>query len=871
MKLSVEQFSHEVVACGLLTAADLGSVTPSTNGERDGDSTKLAQKLVSAGKLTKYQAANAVQGKAKNLVFGEYVIIAAIGAGGMGQVFKAEHRRMKRIVALKVLPLAAVKSPEAVKRFQQEVQAAARLEHANIVTAHDAGEAHGVHYLVMQYVDGRDLASLVAERGALPVPKAIDYILQAAHGLAYAHGKGVIHRDIKPANLLLSNEGVIKILDMGIARLDDAPPAAGKQPMTTSGEMMGTADYMAPEQGDDAHQADARADIYSLGCTLHFLLAGQPPYGGSTLVQKVMAHRDQSIPSLALKRGDLPPLLDQVFARMVAKKPAERFQTMQEVAAALESLGTVGATTRSTAWAAPVKALTDGATTFANAPGETTASVSTVASLLEHEVVKKTWSATAKMAGALFGTIIAPILVTFILKVVDKPAGQAAPGPAPSTVAPSSASPAPSTAAATPAAPAAGKSESPVRAVASGTSPAATDKIASLPPVDHSAGRPVDVMALIDLKRDVLRGNWTLRNNVLHGPAAQPKQSSQLQLPVRPPADYDLVLSIGRPVGAAKSNVGFSVAVVVEERHQVGVLIDHEGNKEGRHWGLEVIAGRGPFANGTMAKDKPILGSTPVNVAVKVRRGEVAVTCHNTPVFDWRGSADQLSLPRGWTDIPSEPALLFVTRAEVDIHEIKFVPGGGDWSPLFNGRNLRGWAADDATLWKVDAKTGEVVGKGGRSQWILTDRDHRDFRLRLELQMGPGTNSGICFRAAPEDKEPQYLQLELATAPLKPKVPPAGTLRNAPTRGQNVLPATPARLKPAGSWNELEIDLYKNRLRVWLNGDRLHDADLAKLSASDDALPALKRKSGRIGLQSFGGEVRFRKVVIHETDTKAAR
>lgn len=854
MKLSVEQFSHDVVACGLLAAADLDSVKASFHGESGGDSTALAKKLVSAGKLTKYQAANAVQGKAKNLVFGEYTIVSAIGAGGMGKVFKAEHRRMKRSVALKVLPPAAVKSPEAVKRFQQEVQAAARLEHANIVTAHDAGEAHGVHYLVMQYVDGRDLASLVAERGALPVAKAIDYVRQAARGLAYAHGKGVIHRDIKPANLLLSNEGVIKILDMGIARFDDALPAACKQPTTTSGEVMGTADYMAPEQGDDAHRADARADVYSLGCTLHFLLTGKPPYGGSTLVQKMMAHRDQSIPSLVLKRGDVPPMLDQVFARMLAKKPSERFQTMQEVVAALESLETVAAQgTSHTAWTAPVRALTDGAATIANAPGETTASAKTVASLLEHEVVKKTWSATAKATGALFGTIIAPILVTFILKYLDKP-------PAEQTAAVGPPVPA-SSASATTVIPAVIKSESPAQ-TATGASSAATDKVA-----DASSARPQDLMALIDLKRDVLLGEWTMRDGTLHATEASRRQPRQLRLPVQPPAEYDLLLSMRRPPGGAKSNIGFWVAVVVDDHHQAGVLVDQAG-KDGsfRFWGLDAIDGRGALPNGTAARDKPRIGETPAKIAIKVRRGEIGVTCNDTAVFDWRGSGEQLSLPRGWTGIPSEPALLFVTHTEVDIYEIKFVPGGGDWEPLFNFRDFR-----DTKLWTVDTKKGELVGKGsGRSQWFFTNRDYHDFRLRLEFEIEPATNSGICLRYNSGDKEFQQLQVELASGPLK-QATPAGALRNAPTRGEDISPATPAKLKPVGSWNELEIDLHKNRLRVWLNGDRLHDVDLAKWASLDDAVPAVKRKSGRIGLQIGRGQVRFRNMVIHEIDTKSAR
>ncbi len=253
-------------------------------------------------------------------------------------VLKARHRRMDRVVALKTLPPHAMREPEAVQRFYREVKAAARLVHPNIVTAYDAGEQEGIHYLVMEYVEGQDLATLVKEHGPLPVAQALDCLIQAGRGLAYAHSQGVIHRDIKPGNLLVDRQGVVKILDMGLARLVWAPARDGatEEQLTASGQVMGTCDYMAPEQAVSTHRVDHRADIYSLGCTLYRLLTGEPPYTGQTLMEVLLAHREAPIPGLRSKRPDVSEELEGVFRRMVAKRPEERYGTMAEVVEALE-------------------------------------------------------------------------------------------------------------------------------------------------------------------------------------------------------------------------------------------------------------------------------------------------------------------------------------------------------------------------------------------------------------------------------------------------------------------------------------------------------------------------------------------------------
>ena len=346
MPLVLEQFVQSLQASGLMSGQEIQDFLESLSAnEKPKSGGDLAKLLFRKGELTKFQAEAVYRGKGKGLVLGDYVVVDRIGAGGMGEVYRAEHRRMKRQVAVKVLPSELTKTPNAVQRFEREVEAAAKLIHPNVVTAFDAGEAAGVHFLVMELVEGQDLAALVQQRGRLDVAAALDYTLQAARGLEYAHAEGVVHRDIKPSNLLLDKNGTVKILDMGLARFvnevagDEPTAAAG---LTQSGQVMGTVDYMSPEQAANTKGADKPADIYSLGATLYFLLTGQAMFGGDTLVEKIMAHRDQPIPSLKSVRDDVARPLDETFRAMVAKTPALRQRSMTQVIEELERCAPVG-------------------------------------------------------------------------------------------------------------------------------------------------------------------------------------------------------------------------------------------------------------------------------------------------------------------------------------------------------------------------------------------------------------------------------------------------------------------------------------------------------------------------------------------------
>jgi len=270
-----------------------------------------------------------------------YEIVGLIGKGGMGDVYKARHRKMERTVALKVVNRGLVQKTEAVDRFHREVKAAAQLSHPNIVTAHDADQAGDFHFMVMEYVDGVDLSKTVTDRGALPVAEACDYIRQAAIGLQHAHECGMVHRDIKPHNLMVTSDGTVKILDFGLASLApeaiaDADTDEARGDLTAAGAIMGTPDFISPEQADDARKADIRSDIYSLGATLYFLLAGRPPFAEGSLTQKLQSHAQAEPQPLESLRDDVPPELVAIVTRMTAKDAAGRFQTPAEVAEALK-------------------------------------------------------------------------------------------------------------------------------------------------------------------------------------------------------------------------------------------------------------------------------------------------------------------------------------------------------------------------------------------------------------------------------------------------------------------------------------------------------------------------------------------------------
>jgi serine/threonine protein kinase len=299
---------------------------------------RVSERTISADQqpLSDDSAAKDVIDRFERRRLGQYEILGTLGKGNMGVVYKALHTELDKIVALKVLPASSTDEVD-IARFKNEARAAGRLDHSNIVTAHDAGQAEGVHFLVMTFVDGIDLARLVQRQGSLSVPDACELIRQAAVGLQHAFERGLVHRDIKPSNLMLARTGVVKVLDLGIARLGVDTLATER--LTATGMLLGTADYLAPEQWDNPHAVDTRADIYSLGCSLYHLIAGHPPFSSPrypSVMSKMRAHIEAPVPPIRDERPEVPDQLAAVLDRMLAKNPTSRFTTPGEVAAALQ-------------------------------------------------------------------------------------------------------------------------------------------------------------------------------------------------------------------------------------------------------------------------------------------------------------------------------------------------------------------------------------------------------------------------------------------------------------------------------------------------------------------------------------------------------
>ena len=337
-QLSSEKYVRLVTKSKLVDPAKLdrlvAKVRKKHGGELPIDPDKMARYFEKAKLLTSWHNEKLLTGKYKGFFLGKYKLLGHIGTGGMSSVYLAEHTRLHDRRAIKVLPKARVKDASYLARFQLEAKAIASLNHPNIVLAYDIDNEGDVHFIVMEYVDGVDLQVLVKRDGPLDPSTAAELIAQSARGLEHAHENGVIHRDVKPANLLIDQDGKVRLLDMGLALVS----ADDEESLTVANNenVLGTADYLAPEQALNSHTVDHRADIYGLGCTLYFLLVGKPPFSDGTLAQRIAKHQKEMPTSIRQLRADVPGELESICVKTIQKEAKYRYQSAGDVAAVLE-------------------------------------------------------------------------------------------------------------------------------------------------------------------------------------------------------------------------------------------------------------------------------------------------------------------------------------------------------------------------------------------------------------------------------------------------------------------------------------------------------------------------------------------------------
>ena len=336
-RVSVEKLLDLLKHSGLVENTDqitkaLVALKDESGGLLPGDPKTVADFLIEKKLITEWQSEKLLEGRYKGFFLGKYKLLGHLGTGGMSSVYLADHVLMQRRVAIKVLPKGRVEESSYLARFKKEAQASARLDHRNIVRAYDIDEDKGTHYLVMEFIDGTDLQKLIKESGVLDYELAAQYMAQAAEGLQHAHDADIVHRDIKPANLLVDGRGTVKILDMGLARLDDGDDEKASLTVMHDENVLGTADYLSPEQAVNSHLVDGRADIYSLGCTLYYVLTGHPPFPEGTLPQRILAHQNRTPESIRKERADVPEELLAICEQMMEKKEDDRQQSAIEVA-----------------------------------------------------------------------------------------------------------------------------------------------------------------------------------------------------------------------------------------------------------------------------------------------------------------------------------------------------------------------------------------------------------------------------------------------------------------------------------------------------------------------------------------------------------
>ncbi|QDU76741.1 Serine/threonine-protein kinase PknB [Bremerella volcania] len=552
-----------------------------------------------------------------------YRIIRQLGQGGMGIVYQAEHKLMERPVALKVISSRLMKNELAVERFHQEVKAAAKLSHRNIVAAYDAEQAGEMHFLVMEYIDGISLDQLVARRKPLPVLHACNYVMQAAQGLQHAFERGTVHRDIKPHNLMKTTRGTIKILDFGLARFATQSEQSPDDPgLTADFTALGTPDYMAPEQARDSKRADIRADLYSLGCTLYFLLAGHAPFPEGTAFEKVLGHCERQPRPLSEIRNDIPPEVIAIVEKLMAKSPDDRFQTPAEVVEQLKPFGHPDSAYAS-----------DASATQPSIPN----SLLSVPKL-EPKIDRPTQRSKSKPrpkaspftqwvqrhrlliggGGAILGAIVA-LMVLGDFGKDDLPTGSNG-----------------------------GSVQSPEQQPI---------------PMPAASQNWVNLISQVDLPANTVAGNWEVTSegelHVNEGPGAR------MMLPFLPPREYDLEVQFTRNSGSQSIALHF-----LDGDGNASFDIDGWSENLG---GIQNIDGENIRTNPTRVDNVILQNGRRYTAEVRVRRDQVQAFLDGQLLTTYRGDGSNLTLLELWT-LPEKSLGLGAYDSDTTFHQVRLRP-----------------------------------------------------------------------------------------------------------------------------------------------------------------------------------------------------
>lgn len=328
---AVEKFLKMVLRSGLLTREQLQDALRPAPADSRGNPTLLAGYLVKVGKLSRFQARKLLEGVSLGLVLGPYQILAPLGRGGIGVVYLARDTRNQQLVALKVLPPKRARAKEKLlARFLREMELCKRVASPHVAWTHDVGVCQGIYYIAMEFIPGKSLSQLVSSEGPLAVPRAARLFAEVAQALAHAHDQGLIHRDLKPSNIMVTPNDHAKVLDLGMALIEGEIPT-DRTIVGGDGYVVGTMDYLAPEQSEDSINVDARTDIYSMGCSLYFALSGRTLFPGGTSLEKIMRHRNEDPEPLRQLSPSIPEAFAALVHRMMAKRPQDRFASAAEV------------------------------------------------------------------------------------------------------------------------------------------------------------------------------------------------------------------------------------------------------------------------------------------------------------------------------------------------------------------------------------------------------------------------------------------------------------------------------------------------------------------------------------------------------------